>query len=120
MFFWRGWGISVLLLLLFWLIVAVVVAKSVVPESAGNADADTVLQWLLAIALVLDGASVFLLDRYRKSHPRKVKDAATGQVALVAHGDHFSFIPFGVWTYILFALAAVVAAVTALGYRFGS
>lgn len=76
MFFWRGWGISVLLLLLFWLIVAVVAAKSGVPKSAGNADADTVLQWLLAIALVLDGPSVFLLDRYRKSHPRKVKDAA--------------------------------------------
>ncbi|MDE2501233.1 MAG: hypothetical protein KGL56_13685 [Alphaproteobacteria bacterium] len=107
-----------MLLLLFWLIVGVVLGKSFVPASTGNDD--TALQWILVAALVLDGASVFALDRYRKSHPRKVKDPATGQVALVAHGDHFSFIPFGLWTYILIAIAAVFAAITLLGYRIGS
>ena len=117
MFFWRGWGISVLLLLLFWLIVTVVLAKSFVPASAGSADAS--LQWVFVASLVLDGASVFLLDRYRRSHPRKVQDPATGQIVLVANADHLSYIPFGIWTYILYAIAAVLAVMTVLGYRIG-
>lgn len=116
MLVWRGWGISVLLVFFFWVVVMMVAGKDaaglVVPHGLSS---DMSVQWLFGITCGLDAVSVFFLARYRKSHPLIVTDPGTNDTERVARVDHFAYIPFAWWTYILLAGGALLMGASVFG-----
>ena len=116
---WRGWGISVLLLWLMWMIVFAIVGHDNSLAPHGLLKAGMGLQWGVGIVCILTAASVFLLARYRKSHPRKIADPQTNATVLVSRVDDFFFIPFLWWSYILLGCAAILMVAAVLGIAIG-
>lgn len=115
--FWRGWGLAVFWMFLFWFMAAIVLAVVASPYEPDAYKAGLEIQGWMAGFFVLYAASVFALARYRRTHPRAYVDPATRQTVLVPHIDDFMFIRFDLWPYILLAVAAAVAAATMLGYQ---
>jgi hypothetical protein len=117
MIIWRGWGISVFLLFLFWFAVVLVLPRNFVMLQ-GLVKEDAAFQWALGVTCLLDAASVLLLDRYRQSHPRKIVDAQSGAEVLVPRVDELAFIRMEWCSYALFAGAAVLMVSALLGLVF--
>jgi hypothetical protein len=114
---WRGWGVSVFYLLLFWILAAIVAVVAISPYQPDKLKASMEIQWGLAGLFVVHALSVYLVCLYRKSHPRQIADPATGQTAAVPHQDEFMYMRMDVWPYISLIIAAGVAIATALGYQ---
>lgn len=114
--FWRGWGISVLYLFVFWFVAALAFVVVAMPHQPDALQAAMDAQWLFAAMFALHAASVFALSRYRRSHPGHVIDPQIQAAVAVPHTDEFMFLRFDVWPYILLAIAAVIACATLLRY----
>lgn len=117
MFIWRGWGISVIFCLVFWIFAVVGVALSLhgAPQTNMKALA-TQMDLGTALIFVLTAVSVFLLGRYRKSHPRRIVDPETQSSVFVAHVDDLYYLNLTIWAGILAAIALVFVVMAALGY----
>ena len=114
--FWRGWGIGVFLLLLFWILAAILLAVLSGHYQPDPEKAALEVQWGLAGMMLAYALSVHALARYRKRHPQRVPDPATGKMVEVPHVDDLYGIRLDLWPYILDAIAAMVAILTASGY----
>ncbi len=110
MLIWRGWGISVILFLLLWFIVAIGITIGTNAYQPDPKLLNKEMYWGAAIVFALTAGSVFAAARYRKSRPREVVDPQTNGVVLAPHIDDFYYIPLQVWTYILLAVAVILAA----------
>ena len=114
--FWRGWGISVLYTFVFWFIAGIGLVIAASPHEADSAKAGLDVQWGFAALFALHAASVFALALYRRSHPQTLIDPTNRQTTVFPHDDHFMFIRFDIWPYILLAIAAFFAAASLMGY----
>lgn len=114
--FWRGWGIGVFFLFLFWMIAAILLAVFSGHYEPDPDKAALEVQWGLAGMMLAYALSVLALARYRKSHPQMMEDPATGKTIAVPHVDDLYGIRLDFWPYILVAIAAIVAILTASGY----
>jgi len=95
--FWRGWGILVLFVPLFWLLASVFVPIVLDVHLEDSRQAAAMVYRTGAAARALATVTLWLVTRYRER---------------VAPGvDQFTFIPMKYWTPViaLFALAAFVA-----------
>jgi hypothetical protein len=114
--FWRGWGIAVFFLFCFWMIAAIVFAVASDFHEPDPHQASLDVQWGLAGMFLAYALSVHALARYRKNHPLMVTDPQTGNTAPVPHVDDLYGIRLDIWPYILGAIAAIMAMLTAFGY----
>jgi hypothetical protein len=117
MLIWRGWGLSVLLLFFVWMIAAMVALKDANVAYFTAMPDIIALQWIFGIACILDAASIFLLARYRQSHPKAIADPNTGATMLVARVDDFFYLRLEWWTYLLLGLAAVLIGASLAGIQ---
>ena len=108
--YWRGWGISVALLFVFWIFVAIALVVFASPYEPDPRKAMLAVQWLFAVMFALYTLSIFALVQYRRRHP-----SVTGTEA-DSHADEFMFIRLDLWPYILLCVAAVFAGASWLGY----
>lgn len=115
--FWRGWGISVLYTFVFWFIAGLALVIAAGPHEADSAKAGLDIQWGVAALFTLCAASVYALARYRRSHPQTLIDPTNRQITVFPHDDHFMFIRFDIWPYIILAIAAFFAAASLMGYQ---
>ena len=102
--FWRGWGLGVFLLFVFWMFALMGFVLTSSPYQPDPVKAGLDAQWLFAAMFLLYAASVFALAVWRR---RTVADP---------RADDFMFIPLGLWPYILLAIAVLFAGASALGY----
>lgn len=95
--FWRGWGIWVLFVPLFWIFVAVLTPVFMGYHEPDSMKASAMIYRLAAAGLAVATVNLWLMVRYRER---------------VAPGvDQFTFVPMKYWTPViaLLAAAAVVA-----------
>lgn len=114
---WRGWGIWVFFLFLFWLTAVIIVALSF--DSGPETDMiklNSEMDLGVALILVLTALSVFGLDRYRKNHPRNIVDPASQNIVLAPHVDEFLYLKMGIWPLILLAFALIFGGMSIFGY----
>jgi hypothetical protein len=97
MIIWRGWGILVLLIAIFWLVVALVTASAAGYQDPDPIKSAAILYRICAVGLALSAGTIWLLARRRDRTAPGV--------------DHLAFIPTRYWTYIaaLGALGLFVA-----------
>lgn len=107
---WRGWGISVFLLFVFWVFIAIalVVFGSAYEPDPRRAILD--VHWLFAGMFTLHALSVFAVVRYRRRYPSTAASDADPQA------DEFMFIRLDRWPPILLVVAAVFAGAAWFGY----
>ena len=104
MLVWRGWGISVILLFLLWLVVATAGSIAWAPFQPDKIKASLDVQWGLAGIVLVTAASVFGVSVWRRH------SAPPGH-------DEFMYLRLEFWPYILVVLALGLGCATALGYR---
>jgi hypothetical protein len=118
MLIWRGWGIWGFFLFLFWLVVVLALAGLWLPYQPDDHKSTLELQWGLAAAFVLNAASVFFLDRYRKSHPRRSRNPVTQKMIETPHTDELYYVPLQYWPYLFLGFALIVLLLTVSGVTF--
>jgi hypothetical protein len=99
--FWRGWGLGVFLLFMFWMFALMGYVLTASPYQPDPMKAGLDAQWLFAAMFLLYAASVLVLARWRR------RSGAS---------DEFMFIRLDLWPRILLAVAAIFAGASALGY----
>jgi hypothetical protein len=109
MIFWRGWGVAVALLFVFWVFVLIALVLITSPYEPDPRRATLGVQWLFAGMFTLHALSVFAVVRYRRGRP-------TAEAGSVPHDDDFMFIRLAWWPLILLGVAAVFAGASWLGY----
>lgn len=107
---WRGWGISVFLLFVFWIFAVIALVVFAAPYVPDRSKAMLTVQWLFAGMFALLALSVFAVVLCRRWRP----PAAEGEAD--PHADEFMFIRLDLWPYILLCPAAVFAGTSWLGY----
>ncbi|HEY1632896.1 MAG TPA: hypothetical protein VGF56_16380 [Rhizomicrobium sp.] len=102
--FWRGWGLGVFLLFVFWMFALIGFAVVAQPYQPDRTKAGLDVQWLFALLFLLHAASIAALALYRRRTGAR-RDA-----------DEFMFLRLAVWPWILLVPAALLAGASALGY----
>lgn len=117
---WRGWGVSVGLLFVFWFFAAGISVAASGLYISDKHKAAMAIQWGMAAFVGLYALSVLIVVAIRRKNPARVAlDGAPPRPILFT--DHFMHVPLVHWPAIILAGAAFVAGVTALGYSlFGS
>jgi hypothetical protein len=104
MLVWRGWGISVALFFLLWIVLGVGWAIGSGYHQPDAVRASLTIQWGLAAIVLLTALSVLAASLWRR--------------AKVPPGhDEFMYLRLEFWPYILAVIALGVAVATWLGYQ---
>ncbi|HWP68850.1 MAG TPA: hypothetical protein VN437_06060 [Rectinemataceae bacterium] len=118
MLVWRGWGVWVFFLFLIWMFAFFGVVIGLGLHGPDPRKDTLMLQWGVAGALLFYAASIYALDRYRKSRPVCTRDPRIQLMVETPHVDHFYYIRMEYWVYVMVAAAVVVACLTAAGVAF--
>jgi hypothetical protein len=112
---WRGWGIGVFFLFCFWMLAGILIAVLSDYHEPDPVKAGLTLQWGMAALTAAYALSVQALAYWRKTHPFMFEDPETGHVTPVRNIDDLYGIRLEYWPWILGALAALLAVLTAMG-----
>ena len=114
-FFWKGWGISVFVLFVFWVWVGIGLLVGFSPYEPDKHKAMMDVEWAFAGLFALHALSVWAVVQYRG---RRVARAMEPSVVMAEPIllDEFMFVPLVYWPYILFAVVVLFAGAATFGY----
>ena len=119
---WRGWGIWVFAQFFFWLIGLFVASMVLLNPGNSRAPAEALPHWitvnqsldlLLVLICLCSALTSYAMSRYRKSHPAKITDSASGRVIVTPWLDDLWHVEIAYWPWIFIALglgATILAA----------
>jgi hypothetical protein len=113
---WRGWGLSVFLLFVFWVWAGIVLLIALSPYEPDKHKAAIDSDWAFAGLFALHAMSVWAVVAYRRRSLQRRAPPALITVESRLPGDEFAFVPLIYWPYILLAVMLAFAGAASLGY----
>lgn len=114
---WRGWGIWVGILFVFWFFAAIAYAVVVMPYIPDPHKAVMDIQWGAAGIFLLYALSVRAVVEARRRNIKLVPHPSGASVQSLLRSDEFIWIKLVHWPAVLLAVALFFAIATSLGYE---